>query len=95
MTRIKEFTVIKPPTSGEVREQAFQALKARDYLSLTVLGIQEVPKPEPEEISFNILQTSQFKEGGMRLMGRTATKNIILVTTQADDSLPAIGEILQ
>ena len=95
MAQIKEFIVIEPPTSGEVREQAFEALKARDYLSLTVIGTQEVPKPEPEEIAFNILQTSQTPEGGMRLMGRTATKDIVSLTTLSDESLPATGDIVQ
>ncbi|RWZ78135.1 MAG: hypothetical protein EOT04_02735 [Candidatus Chaera renei] len=95
MARIKEFVVVKPPTSGEVCEGAFKALKARGPLSLTVLGTQEVPRPEPEEIAFKVIQTSQLKEGGMRLVGRTATKDIVTVTTRADETLPATGDIIQ
>jgi len=95
MAQIKEFIVIEPPTSGEVRERAFEALKAHDRLLLTVLGTQEVPKPEPEEITFDILQTSQAPEGAMRLMGRTATRDIISVITLSDESLPATGDIIQ
>lgn len=99
MAQLNEFIVIDPPTSGEVREKAFEALKARDALALTIVGIQEVPKPvqEPiqEELFFNIQHTSQLKDGGMRLMGRSAIKGIVTVTTRSDDSLPASGDIIK
>lgn len=94
MAHIKEFIVIEPPTSGEVREHAFKALEARDSLTLTVLGKQEVPKSEPEDVAFNIFHTSQLPEGGMRLMGRNAARDIISVTIDGDTTLPAIGDIV-
>ncbi len=95
MAHIKEFIVIEPPTSGEVREHAFEALEARGSLRLTVLGTQEVPKPEPEEVAFNIHQTSQLTEGGMRLVGRNAVKDSISVTIDSQATLPAIGDFVQ
>lgn len=95
MAQLREFTVLEPPTSGEVRERAFAALKAREALTLTVIGVQEVPKPVTEELAFNIQNISQLQDGGMRLMGRSALKDIVTITTSGDDSLPAWGDSIQ
>ena len=94
MVQIKQFTVEQPPTSGQVREQAFQALNTGDSLPLTVLGNQEVPKPEPKNIELDILQVTRLSDGGIRFMGRTAGKDIVFLRTGDDELAPATGEMI-
>lgn len=95
MLTVHEFSVVEPPTSEEVRERAFEALRAGDYLSITVLGEQEVPKPEPEDISFAINETAHPKDGGMRLMGRTALDEIVSIVIDGSSEQPAMGNIVK
>jgi hypothetical protein len=95
MITVHEFSVIEPPTSAELREQAFEALQAGDFLPVTVLGNQEIPKPEPEQIAFSIHETSHPTDGGIHLVGRTAMDEIVTVTINGDGDQPATGEIVK
>lgn len=94
MVQIKEFIVVEPPTGGEVRDRVIEGLKSRASLLLTIIGTQEVPKPEPEQVDIDVLQTYQLKDGGMRFIGRTATMDTISVTTQGDETQPAVGDLI-
>ncbi len=95
MLTVHEFSVIEPPTSEEVRENAFEALQTGDYLSISVLSEQEVPKPAPENISFAINETAHPHDGGMRLIGRTALDEIVSIIIESDGTQPATGNIVK
>ncbi|HWT56139.1 MAG TPA: hypothetical protein VN031_03870 [Candidatus Microsaccharimonas sp.] len=93
MITVQEFSVIEPPTSEEVRRRAFEALQAGDFLSVTVLGSREIPRPEPETVAFDISETAHPADGGMRLIGRTALDEVVTMTIESDGAQPAHGEI--
>jgi len=93
MSFTHEFTVVEPPTSGEVKEQALQAMQAEDGLPLTILVDREVPKPEPEDVTMRIIAPSFPRSGGMHLLGRTLQDEIIFVAINGKKDEPATGNL--
>jgi hypothetical protein len=96
---IESFTVVQPPTSGEVETAAFEALKTGGFLSLVILGDQEIPRPVEQNINFRIRSTSHPEDGGMRVEGKTELNADFIVTSLSvdidnDPSLPAIGSLV-
>lgn len=94
MTQIREFIVLEPPTSGDLRTRALEALKDHGNLSMTVQGTQEVPKSQPEEVNFNIQRVSRYTDKGLQFIGRSVNNDIVSVVAQGDESQPAIGDII-
>lgn len=82
--RIREFTVLEPPTGKEVRLRWLAATQTalgasetestsvRPVMELGLVGNQQVPKPDlahPEVIRFVVAQTLAPENGTITLMG--------------------------
>jgi len=89
MARIQQFNIIQPPTSGEVRTQALGALECKGVLKLTILGKQDLPKPELSSVEVQVRDAHQPDNEGLRFGGTDAEGNSVRIRTEADPELPA------
>ena len=93
MISIEKYTVIEPPTSGEVTERAFQQLSRGGYLKLVILGQAEVPRALPQELEFRIAQTLHPEEGGLSIGGTTAEGDFVVVHASQESNEPATASV--
>ncbi|SRR6266540_6243502 len=94
---IFEAIVTEPPTSGEIRTRVAEAIQsglADELLQLTVLGEQEVPAPEPTEVTFRVARTTHVQGGTMQIAGPTTEGGSIIINCAADPSTPATASLV-
>ena len=83
------YEVVKPPTGGELRSEVAK-LRADSVLPLTLLGIQEVPESETQEVQVQVHATVHPAEGGMTISGNVInTDHAITMRISADPDMPA------
>ncbi len=93
MPEIREYIVVEPPTSGEVQGRAVNAL-SEGILRLTVLALQEIPRPEEEVVELTINQTLHPREGGMDISGHTIDGVSVVIRAPFDAEEPATASIV-
>jgi hypothetical protein len=94
MSVIKEYYISEPPTSGELRERAYDALQSGGILTLTLLGNQEVPRPQEESVTFRIKSTHHRDDGSMIIGGMTEDYASVVVNLMPDLTQQAIASIV-
>ncbi|HSH55440.1 MAG TPA: hypothetical protein VK983_01280 [Candidatus Limnocylindrales bacterium] len=85
MARIEEFNVIDPPTSLEVQDRAFEALRNNGVMPMILMPTREVPPPVSQNVSMRIHQTIHPVEGGMTISGRDELSRYSLTVRMTDD----------
>ncbi len=93
MVSIEKYTVIEPPTSGEVAELAFNQLSRGGFLRLVLLSDTEVPRAVPQEVEFRIAQTLHPEDGGLSIGGTTTEEAYVLVHASADSTQSATATV--
>lgn len=97
MSEIVSYTVVEPPTSGELEERAVTALLGKGVLSVVLRSHQEVPAVEDQEFSFRIRQTTHPLEGGMFIAGELEGDTIgetIIVRTNSNPAEAALASMV-
>ena len=106
MTSLREFDVIKPPTSILVQKLAREALelKAPDHkdghevkdrsMTISVLGRYSVPRPEPEDYTFVIYRATYGDEGSRIISGAPSEGQFVTIHTSGDPEQPASATIV-
>jgi hypothetical protein len=90
MSTIREYEVIQPPTSGELREQIIASLGSGSMVA--VQGRPEAADLGPRDVvdvEMEIVSTLHPKDGSMRALGETAAGKTINLQLSADKSAPA------
>lgn len=94
MPGIKEFIVIEPPTSHEVQKRVVDMMLTGGLIKLIVKGVHEVPRAKPEEVVFNLKQTTHPEIGEMIIAGMTEDFRSVIVNAGSDSEYPAIGHMV-
>ena len=94
MPNIMEFTVVQPPTSGEVRNRALEALQSHSSLKLVILPRQVIPTPQFINVEMDVRQMLKDDDEGMRIGGTDADGNSIRILTDLDPDLPASASVV-
>lgn len=97
MPGLREYDVVEPPTSVEVQRLARDALDI-DHgdraMTVTLLGRFAVPKPEPEELTFNISRSDYDDMGGRTIFGRGNEGQVISIHTSGTPEDPAYATVV-
>lgn len=91
MPSIRFFEVVQPPTSREVEELAFNAIRSRSTLPLIAQlePTAEDPKDDLVEIDMHIRATRHPESGGMRILGDNALRDTVNLELSVDPNTPA------
>ncbi len=94
--RTEYYEVVHPPTSGEVREEAFEAIRQKSgRLCVRMMSRQEVPPPEEKGVCFRIRRTFHPEDGrAMTIGGTNEEGNTVNVHTHEEDGQPATANMV-
>ncbi|PSO43273.1 hypothetical protein BRC19_01260 [Candidatus Saccharibacteria bacterium QS_5_54_17] len=85
------YEVVKPPSSGEVRDEVFRAImETSGRICVNMVADKEFPPPQEEEVCFRIRQTDHPQTGeSMVVTGRDDQGNSVRVETYEPPETPA------
>ena len=100
--QVEFFSVIKPPTSGEVTEAIRRSLDTGAPVHLEIIDeAQEVPAPQPVSLDFRLVHTT-YPGDGSRIVRGTLVENdeeiegsSIIVETAANVALRATARVIR